>query len=63
MVDPLSITFGIGLAVAALLAAYGLYAAGQRPSHMVDMREVSAYYRHKNAEEALSQDVDASDGE
>jgi len=62
MVEPLSIAIGIGIGVAALLAGFGLYAAGQRPDHMVDMREVSNYYRHKSAMEALEEDVDGNGG-
>jgi len=58
MVDPISITIGVGACVLALLAAYGLYAAGQRPDHMVNMREVASYYRHSSAQEALSEEVD-----
>jgi len=63
MVDPLSITIGIGVAVAVGLAAYGLYAAGQRPEHIVDMREVSNYYRHTSTLRALEGDIDDDEGE
>jgi 2-polyprenyl-6-methoxyphenol hydroxylase-like FAD-dependent oxidoreductase len=58
MVDPISVAIGIGAAVAGLLAAGGLYLAGRRPAHVIDMREVSAYYRHVSANEALQQDID-----
>jgi len=61
MVDPLSVTVGIGVAVAVLLAGLGLYYLGQRPAHMVDMTEVAAYHRHRSAAEALEQDVDDSE--
>jgi hypothetical protein len=62
MVDPISATIGVGACLLALLAAYGLYAAGQRPDHMVDMNEVASYYRHASAQEALSEEVN-QDGE
>lgn len=58
VVDPLSVTIGIGAAIAALLAAYGLYAAGQRPEYVVDMREVASYYQHKSTNEALNENLD-----
>lgn len=61
MVEPLSITIGIGVALVGIAAAYGLYAAGQRPAYMVDMREVSRYYKETAAVEALEEDV--SNGE
>ena len=63
MVDPISVAIGIGVAVATLLAALGLFLAGQQPDHIVDMREVSSYYRHVSANEALQQDIDDSRGE
>lgn len=62
MVEPLSVTIGIGVAITALLAAYGLYAAGQRPAYMVDMREVSRYYKETAAVSALEDDVGDSEG-
>jgi len=58
MVDPVSLSIGAVVTIASLLGAYGLYAAGQRPAHMVDMREVSNYYRRTAAAEALQQDID-----
>jgi hypothetical protein len=63
MVDPLSITIGIGVAIAAILAGYGLYAAGQRPAYMVDMREVSRYYTETAAVEALEEDIRNDEGQ
>jgi len=62
MVEPVSVTIGIGIAVAAVLIALGLYLAGRRPDHIVDMREVSSYYRRQQALEALAEDVDGTEG-
>jgi len=61
MVEPLSVAIGIGAAVVIILASAGLYFAGQRPTYMVDMREVANYYRHVSANEALEQDVEDSE--
>jgi xanthine/uracil/vitamin C permease (AzgA family) len=65
MVEPLSVAIGIGVAVGILLAFLGLmlvgYVVGRRPDHIVDMSEVSAYYRHRSAAAALSQDVQDSE--
>lgn len=58
MVDPVSATIGSIVTLSALLGSYGLYSLGQRPAHVVDMREVSNYYRRTAAVEALEQDVD-----
>jgi len=62
MVDPLSVALGVGVAAVILLAAAGLYLYGyvrsRGPDHIVDMREVSNYYRHKNSNEALNEDVE-----
>jgi len=63
MVDPVSLSVGALATITALTGAYGLYAAGQRPGYMVDMREVSNYYRRTAAVEALEQDVEDSDGD
>jgi hypothetical protein len=63
MVDPVSITLGIGGTVVAALAAVGLYLAGRRPDYIVNMRAISSYYRRKQALEALQQDIDDSEGE
>jgi hypothetical protein len=64
MVEPVSVTVGIGASAAGLLAAAGLYLSGyvrsRSPDHIVDMREVSNYYRHKNSNESLNQDVEDS---
>ena len=61
MVEPLSVTIGIGVAAVAFLALVGVYLTGfvraRNPDHVVDMREVSNYYRHVNSNEALNQDV------
>jgi len=61
MVEPLSVAIGIGVAVVIILASAGLYFAGQRPDHIVDMREVANYYRHVSANESLEQDVEDSE--
>jgi len=62
MVDPMSVTIGIGVAVVALLAILGVYLAGfrqaRKPDGIVDMGEISNYYRHKNSNQALAQDVE-----
>jgi len=63
MVDPVSITLGIGGTVVATLAGIGLYLAGRRPDHIVNMRAISSYYRRKQALEALQQDVNDDEGE
>jgi hypothetical protein len=61
MVEPLSVAIGIGIGIAALLAGTGLYLLGQKPDHIVNMREVSNYYRHVSANRALEQDIDDSE--
>jgi hypothetical protein len=52
----------VGIGVVALFAGFGAYLAGyvrsRSAGYIVDMREVSNYYRHKNTNEALSQDVE-----
>lgn len=53
MVAALSLVYGALAALVILGALYGVYAAGQRPSYMVDMREVAAYYRHEASNDAL----------
>jgi len=62
MVDPLSVTIGVGLAVALGTAVLGIYLFGyvkaREPEHIVDMQEVANYQRHKQSAEALRQDVD-----
>lgn len=58
MVDPVSITIGVGATLVTMAAALGLYLAGRAPDHIVDMREVSSYYRHQSALSALEDDVD-----
>jgi len=63
MVDPVSISIGVGGTVVAGLAAVGLYLAGRRPDHIVDMRAVSSYYRRQNALESLQQDIDDEEGD
>jgi len=63
MVDPVSVTLGIGGTVVAVLAATGLYLAGRRPDHIVNMRAVSSYYRRERALEALEQDVNDDEEE
>jgi len=63
MVEPLSIAIGAGIAIVVLLAFAGIYLAGRRPDHIINMREVSAYYRHKSAAEALRDDIDDSEGD
>jgi len=63
MVDPVSLSIGAVATITSLTAAYGLYAAGQRPAHIVDMREVASYYRHTSANEALREDMEDSDGD
>jgi len=63
MVDPVSITLGIGGTVVAVLAATGLYLLGRQPDHIVNMRAVSSYYRREQGLEALQQDVNDDEGE
>jgi len=63
MVEPLSIAIGAGIAVVVLLAMLGVYLAGRKPDHIINMREVSAYYRHKSAAEALRDDIDDVEGD
>jgi len=63
MVDPISISLGAVATLVTITASYGLYSAGQSPGYMVDMREVSNYYRRTAAVEALEQDVEDSDGD
>jgi hypothetical protein len=63
MVDPVSITLGVGGTVVATLAGIGLYLLGRRPDHIVNMRAVSGYYRRKQQLEALQQDVDDDEGQ
>lgn len=63
MVDPVSVTIGIGVSVVGILAAAGLYLAGRTPDHIINMRSVASYYRHQSALEALNQDVDDEETE
>jgi hypothetical protein len=63
MVDPVSISIGVLGTVVAALAGVGLYLAGRRPDHIVDMRAVSSYYRRQNALESLQQDIDDEEGD
>jgi len=63
MVDPVSITIGAGVTLALAGVSLGLYLAGRAPDHIVNMREISSYYRRKQALEALQQDVDDEEGE
>lgn len=58
MVDPVSVTIGVALTLVITAASLGLYLAGRAPDHIVDMREVSSYYRRQSALEALAEDVD-----
>lgn len=58
MVDPISISLGAVATLVTLTASYGLYSLGQSPGYLVDMREVSNYYRRTAAVEALDQDVE-----
>jgi hypothetical protein len=58
MVDPVSVTIGVASTLVTAAAALGLYLAGRAPDHIVNMREVSSYYRRQSALEALSEDVD-----
>jgi len=57
MVDPLSITIGIGVAVVLILAGAGLYFAGRAPDHIINVREVETYERRTASIRALRQDV------
>jgi len=63
MVDPLSITLGIGVSVVGILASLGLYLAGRSPDHIINMRDIAAYHRHQSAIQALAEDVDDSEGD
>jgi GMP synthase PP-ATPase subunit len=63
MVDPLSISLGIGFTVLIAAAAVGVYFAGRAPDHIVNVRAVSSYYRRQQALEALNQDIDEYEGE
>jgi len=63
MVDPVSVTIGVALTVVTTAASLGLYLAGRAPDHIVNMREVSSYYRRQSALEALAEDVDDDEGE
>jgi len=53
MVDPLSVSVGIGIAFIIGMAIIGFMLVGhrqaRRPDYIVDMREVSNFYRHANA--------------
>jgi hypothetical protein len=58
MVDPVSVTIGVGGTVLIATAALGLYLAGRAPDHIINMRAVSSYYRHRSALKSLEDDVD-----
>jgi hypothetical protein len=60
MVDPLSISLGIGIAVLLAAAGTGIYLLGRSPDHIVNMRSVAGYYRQQQALESLNQDIDDS---
>jgi hypothetical protein len=52
-IDPLSVAVGVGIAAVVSLAIVGVglvgYRQARRPDYIVDMREVSNFYRHSNA--------------
>ena len=53
MIDPLSVAVGIGASLLISMAIVGFvlvgYRQARRPDYIVDMREVSNFYRHANA--------------
>jgi len=61
MVDPVSVTIGVGVSVVSILAAGGLYLAGRAPDHIINVREVETYERRTASIRALRQDI--RDGE
>jgi hypothetical protein len=52
-IDLLSVAIGVGVALIIGMAILGCMLVGYRqarqPDYIVDMREVSSYYRHSNA--------------
>lgn len=59
MVDPLSITIGIAVAVFALLAGLGVAFIARFPDHIVNMREVRSYQMQVNANRTLNDSTQA----
>jgi len=64
-IDPLSVAIGVGIAAIIALAfigvALGGYRQARRPDYIVDMREVSNFYRHSNAARRIRVDTDDDD--
>lgn len=62
MVDPLSIAIGIGIAAIIGMAIVGFmlvgYRQSRRPDYIIDMREVSNFYRHANAARRIRVEAD-----
>ena len=60
MIDVLSVSIGIGVSFIIGMAIVGFILIGYRsarsPEYVVDMREVSNYYRHSNAARELRDD-------
>jgi len=60
MVDPLSVSIGIGVSFILAMAIVGFIMVGFRrarqPDYIIDMREVSNYHRHSNAARKLRDD-------
>jgi len=60
MVDPLSVSIGIGVSFILAMSIVGFIMVGFRrarqPDYIIDMREVSNYHRHSNAARKLRDD-------
>jgi len=65
MVDPLSIAIGVGIASIIGMAIVGFmlvgYRQSRRPDYIIDMREVSNFYRHANAARRIRVESDDND--
>ena len=62
MVDPLSVSVGVGIAFIIGMAIIGFmlvgYRQSRRPDYIIDMREVSNFYRHANAARRIRVEAD-----